>query len=110
MYELFNDRGTYDQLPDSLKKLHPFIMDASHIKSAIEKAYTKSLVDARSHRNDHYNIDFDDNDDDSDESTVFSDEGDMQPAYKELVRENSRGKYRNDLWHDRVVEDHHLMK
>ena len=75
MYELINSWGTYDQLQESLKKRHPFIMDASHIQSAIERAYTTSLIDARSHRNDHYNIDFDDNDNDSDESTVFLDEG-----------------------------------
>ena len=110
MYELINCTGTYHQLPDNMTKLHPFIMDTSHIKSAIDRAYMAVLVDARGHRNEHYNIDDDDDDDDSDESTVYLDEGDMQPAYSEIVRENSQSKYRYDQWFSRVVLDHHLMK
>jgi hypothetical protein len=107
MYELINKRKYYYELPDSLKKLHPFVMDASHIKSAIERAYTTSLIDARSQRNDHYSIGFDD--DDSDESTDFL-EGDMVPAYSDVVQEPIQMKYRHYKWFDRVVEDHDQMK
>ena len=93
-----------------MRKLHPFIKDASHIQSAIDRAYTAILVDARGHINDHYNIDFGDNDDDSDASTVFLDEGEMQTAYADLVREKIQRKYRYDQWFNRVVLDHRQMK
>ena len=105
MYELIDGREYYNQLPDSLKKLQPFVMDASHIKSVIESAYTTSLIDGRSQRNDHYNI----GDDNSDESTDFL-EGDMVPAYSDVVQEPIQMKYRHDQWFDRVVLDHLQMK
>ena len=86
MYELINCAGTYHQLPDNMKKMHPFIFDASHIKSAIDRTYIYVLVDARGEINMHYRKENEDEDDDSDASTLFSDERNMQPAYAELVR------------------------
>ena len=61
-------------------------MDAIHIQSAIDRAYMAVIFYARGHINEHYSNDDDDNDNGSDASTVFLDEGDMQPSYAELVR------------------------
>ena len=54
MYKLINFAGTYHQLPDNMKKLHPFIFEASHIQSTIDRTYMDVLVDARVKRNMHY--------------------------------------------------------
>ena len=109
MYEIINCAGTYHQLPDNMKKLHPFIFDTSHIKSVIDRTYMAVLVDARGKGRINSSNEDKEKDSDSDASSVFLDDYDMQLTYAEHFR-GSKGKYRDQLWHDTVVEDHLQMK
>ena len=80
MYKLINCGGTYHQLPDNMRKTHPFVFDASHIKSAIDRTYMAVLVDARWKRNVHYSKENVDDDSESYEST------DSRDDYAQLVK------------------------